>query len=124
MTRCLASRIAVVAVACLTVLTAGSASGRAQDEQRKHVTITATEGGYEPSQLDVRQDQILAITFVAKDRPHSLNIDAYRIAKRAEPGTPANFEFRAERAGSFPYYCNLSAGGRTHEMRGELLVRK
>ena len=45
------------------------------------------------------------------------------IAKRARPGHPAVFEFRADQAGTFPYYCNLKEGASSHDMRGELVVR-
>jgi heme/copper-type cytochrome/quinol oxidase subunit 2 len=93
-------------------------------ERRTQVTITAGEHGYEPARLEIRRDEIVAVTLVAKDGPHSFNVDAYRIAKRAEPGRPVHFEFRAEHEGRFPYYCNLTgSSGRPHEMRGELVVR-
>jgi heme/copper-type cytochrome/quinol oxidase subunit 2 len=72
--------------------------------------------------LEVHQNDLIKVTFTAEDAPHSFNIDEYRIAKRARPGQPAVFEFRADRAGKFPYYCNLSAAGDSHNMRGELVV--
>ena len=116
-------RTAVVAIAL--VLIGPPSRGHTQDEQRRDVTITAGAGAYDPAQIEVRENEILSVTFVATDAPHSLNIDAYRIAKRAEPGSPARFELRAERAGRFPSYCNLTApDGRAHQMRGELVVRK
>jgi hypothetical protein len=33
------------------------------------------------------------------------------------------FEFRADQAGTFPFYCNLSQDERCRQMRGELVVR-
>ena len=38
-------------------------------------------------------------------------------------GASTTFEFRADRAGTFPYYCNLSDPG-SHDMKGELIVRE
>jgi heme/copper-type cytochrome/quinol oxidase subunit 2 len=32
------------------------------------------------------------------------------------------FEFRADRAGTFPFYCNLTIDDGCREMRGELVV--
>jgi heme/copper-type cytochrome/quinol oxidase subunit 2 len=49
-------------------------------------------------------------------------LDEYRIAKRAAPGNPVTFEFRADRAGTFPFYCNLTIDDGCREMRGELVV--
>jgi heme/copper-type cytochrome/quinol oxidase subunit 2 len=95
----------------------------AQDDNHREITIAAKDGAYQPAKVEVRQNDLVKVTFAAEDGPHSLNIDAYRIAKRARPGRPAVFEFRADRAGTFPYYCNLSDPG-SHDMKGELIVRE
>jgi plastocyanin len=58
-----------------------------------------------------------------EDIAHSLTIDAYRIAKRVGPGHPVTFEFRADRAGTFRYYCNLQIEDGCRQMHGELVVR-
>jgi len=58
------------------------------------------------------------ITLSSDDIPHSFTIDKYRIAKRVEPGRPVVFEFRADQAGRFPIYCNLSLDEKCREMRG------
>ena len=66
----------------------------------------------------------MKVTLQSEDIPHSFTIDEpYRIAKRATPGNPVVFEFRADQAGTFPYYCNLTAEDGCRKMRGELVVR-
>ncbi len=92
------------------------------DENRREVSVTARRNGFSPARLEVHQNDLVKVTFTAEDAPHSFNIDAYRIAKRARPGHPAVFEFRADRAGTFSYYCNLSSTTGTHDMKGELIV--
>ena len=62
-------------------------------------------------------------TLHTDDIAHSLTIDEYRIAKRVGPGHPVTFEFRADRAGTFPYYCNLQIEDGCRQMHGELVVR-
>ena len=96
----------------------------AQDDNHREITIAAKDGAFQPAKVEVRQNDLVKVTFTAEDGPHSLNVDAYRIAKRARPGRPAVFEFRADRAGTFPYYCNLSESGGSHDMKGELIVRE
>ena len=59
---------------------------------------------------------------MAEDIPHGFTIDDYRISKRAAPDRPGTFEFRADRAGTFPYYCNLAADEGCRRMRGDLVV--
>ncbi len=73
--------------------------------------------------LDARENDLVVVELDAEDIPHSFVIDAYRIVKRASPGRPARFEFRADRVGTFAYYCNLTADDRCKGMRGQLTVR-
>ena len=65
----------------------------------------------------------MKITVTAQDIAHSFTLDAYRIARRAAPGQPTTFEFRADRAGSFPFYCNLKLDDGCREMKRSLVVR-
>ena len=87
-------------------------------------TVAARKYSFSPALIDVAQDDLVKITFVAEDIPHSLTIDAYRIAKRAAPNHPVTFEFRADRPGTFPFYCNLENDAGCRAMKGELVVRK
>jgi heme/copper-type cytochrome/quinol oxidase subunit 2 len=86
------------------------------------VTVNARKYAFSPARIEVNQDDIVKITLKAEDIPHSFTVDKYRIAKRAAPGQPVTFEFRADQAGSFPFYCNLTSDERCKEMRGELVV--
>jgi heme/copper-type cytochrome/quinol oxidase subunit 2 len=94
-------------------------------QAKRDFSVTGVRYSYRVSggDLRVRQDDLVRITFSAEDIPHSFTIDEYRISKRAEPGKPVTFEFRADRAGSFPIYCNLSIDERCRrDMKGTLTV--
>jgi plastocyanin len=104
------------------VLSSGSLDAQAQEENRREVAVTARHNGFTPARVEVHQNDLVKVTFTAEDAPHSFNVDEYRIAKRARPGHPAVFEFRADRAGKFAFYCNLSSTTGPHDMRGELVV--
>jgi len=113
--------------ALLIVLLAGAAggdSGLAQEPPQgpRDITLTAHRYEYSQARIDVTQDDVIRITLVADDIPHSFTLDAYRIAKRAAPGKPVTFEFRADRAGTFPFYCNLTIDDGCRRMKGELVV--
>ena len=77
-----------------------------------------------PPRIEVKQDDLVRITFAADDIAHSFTIDAYRIAKRAEPGKPVTFDFRADKPGTFRFYCNLAIDDGCKKMAGELVVLK
>ena len=69
------------------------------------------------------QDDVVKIDLQTSDIAHSFTVDNYRIAKRVAPGQPVSFEFRADKAGTFPFYCNLQTEDGCRQMRGELVVR-
>jgi heme/copper-type cytochrome/quinol oxidase subunit 2 len=109
---------ALLAVAVLGVCGAALA----QQQGRREITLTAKKYTFSEPRIEVAVNDVVRITLVAEDIPHSFTIDEYRIAKRAAPGKPVTFEFRADRAGTFPFYCNLTIDDGCRDMRGELIV--
>ena len=111
--------------AALFVLALAAVAAGSQDQgpTARPFVVTAHRYAFEPARLEVNQDDLVHIELHAADIAHSLTIDAYRVAKRVAPGQPITFEFRADRAGTFPYYCNLQIEDGCRRMRGELVVR-
>ena len=91
---------------------------------RREFTVDAKKYTFEPARLEVDEGDLVRITLIAGDIPHSFTIDSYRIAKRGEPGKPVTFEFLADHAGTFKFYCNLMIDDGCRRMAGELVVRK
>ena len=85
--------------------------------------VTASRYKFAPARIEVPQDDVVKIELRTEDIAHSLTIDAYRIAKRVNPGQPITFEFRADQPGTFPFYCNLQIDDGCRQMRGELVVK-
>jgi len=108
------------------LLLAGPAMGRlfAQDPpNRREFTIVAKDFRYTPARIEVTQDDLVKLTIRSEDIAHSFTIDEYRIVKRVPAGGSTTFEFRADRAGTFPFYCNLTGETGHQMMHGELVVR-
>jgi heme/copper-type cytochrome/quinol oxidase subunit 2 len=95
---------------------------RAQGSAREF-TINGDRFAFSPVRIEVQKDDLVKITFTARDIAHSFTIDQYRIAKRAAAGQSVTFEFRADQVGTHRFYCNLSADDRCRKMEGELIVR-
>jgi heme/copper-type cytochrome/quinol oxidase subunit 2 len=119
--RTAATLLPVAVLLCSWVAVGGGTAGL---QQAHECFVTANDFAYSPSRIEVRQDEIVRITFRAVDIPHTLTIDEYRIAKRAAIGQTIVFEFRADRVGTFPIYCTQTADERCRRMKGELVVRK
>jgi heme/copper-type cytochrome/quinol oxidase subunit 2 len=119
--------LAVIILPALFVRThAGAAAGPVMQEAHKppvEVTVVARKYSFSPARIEVDQDDIVKVTLKAEDIPHSFTIDEpYRIAKRAAPGQPVTFQFRADQSGTFVFYCNITTDDRCREMRGQLVV--
>jgi nitrous-oxide reductase len=112
-------RVTVLFVALMVAAAAAQDSGPAA----KPFSVTARRYAFDPPRIEVTQDDLVKIELQTTDIAHSITIDAYRIAKRVSPGQPVTFEFRADRPGTFPYYCNLQIEDGCRQMRGELVVR-
>jgi cytochrome c oxidase subunit II len=96
----------------------------AQDQgQVREFNVSGNAFAFAPSSLAVNKNDLVKIAFTAHDMPHSFTIDDYRIVKRAGAGQTVSFEFRADRTGSFTFYCNLSQNARCKDMKGTLSVR-
>jgi heme/copper-type cytochrome/quinol oxidase subunit 2 len=109
-------------VAGLAML-AAPAAAQEQAPNRRDFTIVARDYRFTPDRLEVSQDDLVRITLRSEDRPHSFVIDAYRIVKRAGSGQTISFEFRADQAGAFAFYCNLTSDPGCRDMKGTLVVK-
>jgi heme/copper-type cytochrome/quinol oxidase subunit 2 len=116
-----AAAVAGVALAVGALWMRGTAGARVQVRE---ITIVGDDFAFAPARIEVQKDDLVQIKFTAKDLAHSFTIDLpYRISKRAAGGQTVVFEFRADEAGRFPFYCNLTQDDRCKKMKGELVVR-
>jgi len=106
----------------IIALSAGGAQN--QGATPRPFSVAAKRYKFDPPRIEVFQDDLVSIDLRTEDIAHSFTIDEYRIAKRVGPGHPVTFQFRADKAGTFPFYCNLQTEDGCRQMRGELVVRK
>lgn len=116
-------RLAAVAVLLLSTLLCGP-SGRTESEATRHheFDVTARRYAFSPALLAVHQHDTVRITLRSDDIPHSFVIEGYRIAKRVGAGETVTFDFVADRAGEFRFYCSLGLEDGCREMQGTLHV--
>ena len=113
----------VRALLLILSLAASALSAQDQGPTAKPFSVSAHRYAFEPARIEVNQDDLVKIELRTDDIAHSLTIDEYRIAKRVGPGQPVTFEFRTDRAGTFPFYCNLQVDDGCRQMRGVLVVK-
>jgi len=119
---------AAVAVALAAVVTSAVVLVA---QSRREFDIVATKyafhvSGTDAPEIHVTQNDLVHITFSATDIPHSFTIEdaPYRIMRKAEPGKPVSFDFRADQPGRFTFFCNLTIDDKCKDMRGTLIVER
>src|ERR687895_468154 len=95
--------------------------GQEQAPNRREFTITAKNFEFSPDRIEVTQDDLVKITLRSADEAHSFVIDGYRIMKRVPAGGSTTFEFRADKPGTFAFYCGMTSAEGHGRMRGELV---
>jgi cytochrome c oxidase subunit 2 len=86
-------------------------------------SLVARRYTFAPARLEVLEGDLVKIELRTADIAHSFTVDDYRISKRVSPGQVVTFEFRAERPGTFRFYCDLKAEDGCRQMHGDLVVR-
>jgi heme/copper-type cytochrome/quinol oxidase subunit 2 len=99
------------------------ARGQEQAPNKREITLTARNYRFAPNRIEVAQDDLIKLTVQSEDVAYSLTIDEYRVSKRVPAGGSTTLEFRADRAGTFAFYSNLTNDARHAQMKGELVVR-
>ena len=108
---------------CLLFWPLSSASaGQDQAPNRREFTITAGNYQFSPNRIEVTQDDLVKVTLRSTDEAHSFVIDGYRIMKRVPAGGSTTFEFRADKPGTFAFYCGMTNTEGHSRMKGELVV--
>jgi len=118
-------RVGLPAAAIAVAVGVGVSAGT---QGKKDVAVSAHKYAFKVDgngpEIHVQQDDLVRVTFTTDDIPHSFTLedDPYRIMRRAEPGKPVTFEFRADKVGRFPIRCTLTADDRCKDMQGWLVV--
>ena len=97
--------------------------GQDQAPNRPEFALVAKDFRFSPDRIEVTQDDLVKVTITSEDVAYSFAVDEYRIVRRVPAGASTTFEFRADRAGSFRFYSNLTSEAGHRQMQGQLVVR-
>jgi heme/copper-type cytochrome/quinol oxidase subunit 2 len=117
------SSLLVVGVVGLLSPFALHSAAQEQAPNRREIALTARNYRFSPSRIEVAQDDLVKLTVQSEDNAYSVTIDEYRVSRRVPAGGSTTLEFRADRAGTFAFYSNMTNDTRHAQMRGELVVR-
>jgi len=97
-----------------------------RDGKNVHVYMTSVRSHFTPDIIRVKKGDTvhLHITNVeqAHDATHGFTVGSYNVHSSLEPGKHVDLSFKADKEGTFPFYCTEFCSALHLEMAGYLLV--
>ena len=88
----------------------------------KEVKLTAKQFSFSPSEVRVKKGERVRLVVTSEDVSHGIAIPAFNVNLQLNPGDTGTAEFVADKAGSYPFFCNVFCGSGHRDMKGTLIV--
>jgi len=88
----------------------------------KVIKITAKRFEYNPSTITLKKGEPVTLEFASLDRPHGFNSPGLGIRTDILPGKASTIHLTPDKAGTFPFHCDLFCGDGHENMTGEIIV--
>ncbi|MFH1425924.1 MAG: cupredoxin domain-containing protein [Candidatus Kerfeldbacteria bacterium] len=102
-----------------------SDSQQAEVEHRtpdKMFSVTSRQFEFEPSELRVKEGDLVQITLTSEDVTHGLSLPEFDVYLQVSKGEEETVEFIADEPGAYVFFCNVFCGIGHSEMKGQLIV--
>ena len=104
-------------------LAAGAGTGAAAEiTSPRTIKITAKKFEYSPAEVHLKRGEHVVLEITSLDRKHGFKLPELGIRADVPPGTTARIEVTAEKAGRFPFACDVFCGDGHEDMTGTIVV--
>ena len=86
------------------------------------IRITAERYNYEPDRIVLKRGEPVILELVSEDRLHGFHVKALGVRADVLPGTPVRVRVVPDRAGTFPFTCDVFCGSGHPDMGGVITV--
>ncbi len=91
--------------------------------ERLIIARTVENGGYQPARIVVKKGQRVKLRLTSWDVTHGFQLLDFGIQEMGiTPGSFKEYEFVADRVGTFPFYCISKCSPLHQTMQGEVVV--
>jgi cytochrome c oxidase subunit 2 len=92
------------------------------DEAEQVIQITAKRYEYNPSTITVKKGVPVVLEFTSLDRLHGFNCPGLGLRTDIVPGKVTTLRFVPQKAGTFPFHCDIFCGSGHEGMTGTIVV--
>ena len=86
------------------------------------IKITAKRFEYNPNEIKLKKGVPAVLEFTSLDRLHGFSCPDFGIRTDIAPGKVATVRFVPDKAGTFPFHCDIFCGDGHEEMTGKFIV--
>ena len=94
----------------------------AESSPPRVIKMTAKKFEYSPSEVHIKKGEHVVLELTSLDRKHGFKLPELGIRADVPPGGTARVEVTAEKAGRFPFACDVFCGDGHEDMTGTLVV--
>jgi len=107
-------------LALALVVLFAAASGRGAEP--RVVKISAKRFSFTPAEVHVKKGEAVVLELTSQDRVHGFNLPAFKIRTDITPKEVARVPLTPDKAGTFPFHCDVFCGDGHEDMTGTLIV--
>ena len=100
-----------------------AAAGTEKASQDKVIPVTAERFKFTPALIELKVGQPVVLEFTSLDRKHGFQVPDLKIDEIVEPGKVTRVRIVPDKAGTFPFHCDVFCGSGHESMEGEIVVK-
>jgi cytochrome c oxidase subunit 2 len=91
--------------------------------QEKVIQVTAEKFKFTPAVIELKLGQPVVLELTTLDRKHGFQVPDLKVDESIEPGKVTRVRIVPDKAGTFPFHCDVFCGSGHEEMAGEIVVK-
>jgi cytochrome c oxidase subunit 2 len=91
--------------------------------QEKVIQVTAEKFKFTPAVIELKLGQPVVLELTTLDRKHGFQVPDLKVDENIEPGKVTRVRIVPDKAGTFPFHCDVFCGSGHEEMAGEIVVK-
>jgi cytochrome c oxidase subunit 2 len=90
--------------------------------QQKVIVVTAEKFKFTPATIRLKLGEPVVLELTSLDRKHGFTVPDLNIDESIEAGKTTRVQIVPQKAGTFPFHCDVFCGSGHEEMAGEIVV--
>ena len=114
------SQIIVSIVTMAIIITAVAFADNSTSPRVIHIKARKFE--YTPAEITIKKGEPVVLEITSEDVKHGFSLPDFKLHTDVKPGEKSRLEFTPDKAGKFPFTCDVFCGAGHEDMSGILTV--